>query len=278
MNRVDPAEELATALSAGTVAVLSDVHANGSAMRAAAADLAARRPQVVVVLGDLLTYGCEPLEVLDTLDRLSDTVTLFMIAGNHDQLYFRGAGSGTSAYLHRLPGFVRESVEWTARLLDGHALEERFVWREQLTVGSVLCAHANPFGYGDWTYLNSEPDLRRAAEALVAGGRLLGVFGHTHRRQAVIVTEGVLTALGTRVPLTHDLQRGAAILNPGSVGQPRGGGSSMLYLHGDPHGLRIEFVDLVYDVAAHTRAIEAAQLSDETKRRLLAFFGAGDRR
>lgn len=278
MNRVDPLEELVIALSAGTVAVLSDLHANGPAMRAAAADIGARRPQAVVVLGDLLTYGCEPLEVLDELDRLADTVALLMVAGNHDQLYFRGTGAGTSANRHRLPSFVRESVEWTARLLDGHALEERFVWREQLTVGSVLCAHANPFGYGDWTYLNTEPDLRRAAEALVGGGRLLGVFGHTHRRQAVIVTDGVLAPLGTRVPLTHDLPRSAAILNPGSVGQPRGAGSSMLYLHGDPHGLRTEFVDLVYDVAAHTRAIEAAQLSDETKRRLLGFFGAGNRR
>lgn len=277
MNPVDPLEELGTALSAGTVAVLSDVHANRPAMRAAAADIAARCPQVVIVLGDLLTYGCEPLEVLEELERLADTVALLMVTGNHDRLYFRSTGASTSDF-HRLPSFVRESVEWTARLLDGHALEERFVWREQLTAGSVLCAHANPFGYGDWTYLNTEPDLVRAAEVLVSGGRLLGVFGHTHRRQAVLFTDGEVAPLGTRVPLTHDLPRSAAILNPGSVGQPRGGGSSMLYLHGDSRGLRTEFVDLGYDVAAHNRAIEAAQLSDETKRRLLGFFGAGDRR
>ncbi len=198
-----------------------------------------------------------------------------MVSGNHDQLYFRNAGAGTSAYFHRLPSFVRESVEWTARQLDGHALEERFVWREQLAVGRVLCAHANPFGYGDWTYLNAERDLVRAAETLVAGGRLLGVFGHTHRRRAVIVTDGGLAPLGPRVPITHGSPRDAVVLNPGSVGQPRGGGSSMLYLQADPHGLRTEFIDLVYDVAAHTRTIEAAQLSEETKRRLLGFFGAG---
>ena len=50
--------------------VLSDLHANGRAFRAALARIEAERPDHVVVLGDLLTYGVDVDEVLDGVDRL----------------------------------------------------------------------------------------------------------------------------------------------------------------------------------------------------------------
>lgn len=272
---LDEPRELAAALSKGTVAVLSDLHGNAPAFRAAAESIAARRPDAAVVLGDLLTYGCEPLAVLQEVERLAEVLPLFIVKGNHDEFYFATPDLPDTEYFHRLQSFVRESVEWTARLLDDCALAEHFAWHERLSVGPVLFAHANPFASGDWTYLNGVADMRRAATTLADDGRRVGVFGHTHRRRSLIVADEEVTPLGDQIPLADDPQRVVTILNPGSVGQPRGERSSMLYLHGDVDGLKAEFVELDYDVGAHTRAIESADLSEETKSRLLSFFGEG---
>ena len=242
------------------MAVLSDVHANAGALVAATADIAARRPDAVVVLGDLLTYGCEPHAVLDGLEELGRRLPLYVVKGNHDELYFRPPLSPTAPDVGRLAAFVRESVEWTLQRIDGAEFEQRFPWRERLTVEGLLFAHANPFPYGDWTYLNTEPELRRAAATLEGGGSHIGVFGHTHRRRAVSIRDGAVV-LAPEL-LASDGQP-VVVLNPGSVGQPRRSGSS---------GLRVTFTDLRYDVAAHTRAIAASDLSEQTKARLLGYF------
>lgn len=274
----DDAATLDAALSEGALAVISDIHANVHALRAALGALDGA--DLVIVMGDLLTYGCEPLAVLDELDRLADRLPVVFVKGNHDQLYFDLAAGTDLTYFDALPDFVRESVEWTARQIDSHALETRYAWRERLTLGPpVLFAHANPFPYGDWTYLNSEAELRRAATALRADGWRVGVFGHTHRRRAVTVTgSGVGTLLADVVSPRGDE---VAILNPGSVGQPRGAGSSLLRLRAAPDArgapdapdaLRLDFHDLRYDVGAHLDAIIRADLSDATKARLARFF------
>lgn len=273
------------------MAVLSDIHANAGALAAATADIAARRPDAVVVLGDLLTYGCEPHAVLDGLEELGRRLPLHVVKGNHDELYFRPPLSPAAPDVGRFAAFVRESVEWTLQRVDGAEFEQRFPWQERLTVEGLLFAHANPFSYGDWSYLDDEAQLRRAAATLGSAGCAAGVFGHTHRRRAAQVVgdrvadlttshapspgAGEETAGQGRLVRTGDTasgQAGVTILNPGSVGQPRGSGSSMLYLAGGPSGLRVTFTDLRYDVAAHTRAVAASDLSEQTKARLLGYF------
>ena len=62
--------------------LLSDIHANHTALQAVLNDAAGRRYDQVIHLGDALGYGPHPREVLDALRDLDAICVL----GNHDEM------------------------------------------------------------------------------------------------------------------------------------------------------------------------------------------------
>jgi predicted phosphodiesterase len=260
------------------IAVISDLHSNATALRAALAAAEARGFDALVVLGDLLTYGCDPNEVLDLIRDALSRHTVRLIPGNHDQLYFDLA-AGNHAYFDRLPGWLRESVEWTWDNVRGKDLAHDFPWEKDVSLGGIFFAHANPFAYGDWTYLNTEGELDAAMAALRSRGETIGIFGHTHRGKVVEYPEntanGVRHELGTRPALSCDLMVGhGAVADPGSVGQPRGMGQSgsLLFVERSETRTHFRLQRLDYDVGVHLARIRASQLSGETQNKLMSYF------
>jgi len=49
------------------IAVISDIHANADALTAVLEELKNKRVDITIFLGDILTYGCQPIEVLSIL-------------------------------------------------------------------------------------------------------------------------------------------------------------------------------------------------------------------
>ncbi len=249
------------------VAVISDVHANAGAFRAALACARAQGFDRLIILGDLLTYGCDPHEVLDlTADAVARDGAV-LIKGNHDQMYLDLA-AGACAYRDRLPDWLRETTDWTHAALEGRPLA--FDWQESLQLDGVFFAHANPFAYGDWSYLNTEANFRRAASALQVRGMRAGIFGHTHRARILTVADKVLDH-GQRARLEGG---DTVIANPGSCGQPRDARreSSMMRMDIAPDALDIAILPVNYDLTAFRTRMDATALSDATKTRLLEFF------
>lgn len=230
------------------IAVLSDLHANGRALAAAREKLA--DVDRVIVLGDLLTYGLDVDEVLDTIESIAHDVIL----GNHDQLYL-DLLLGKTEYFDALPDWIRESVERTASTVDLQKFSTRFAWKTEVDVDGLHFAHANPFGYGDWTYLNAREQIERAASVLRGKGAKAGVFGHNHR---ALIHRG----------------EDVAIFNPGSLGQPRSRDARSTWLTLDSHTLEAAIEPVDYDVAAHVTALQRAPLTAATRDRLCAFFTA----
>lgn len=247
-------------------AVLSDIHGNALALEAALTRIRNASIDRVVILGDLFTYGCNPLEVIDLLE--SADRDLMMISGNHDEMY----PSGGDAYLAGLPDFIRESVRWTRGVLQGRRIALDLA--PELEAGPILFAHANPFGFGDWTYMNGGPAIAEAAGTLQARGKRAGVFGHTHRARISIVTaDGVVEEHDpAATSIAFDAPFRAAVINAGSVGQPRGTGASMLIARASEQGLECRVEELEYDVDAHVRAILTSEMSALTRKRLADFF------
>jgi predicted phosphodiesterase len=255
------------------VVVMTDIHANARALRRAL-ELARHGPMDrLIVLGDLLTYGFDVTEVIDLVGDAQHREGATLLVGNHDQLYFDLA-AGITTYYSGLPGWIRESVDHTMAALDASSLTA-LRWSPEARMGGTLFAHANPFAFGDWTYLNSPQENERAARALAEQDCSVGVFGHTHRRR-MFPDEQVSRdhALGDgqaieRVKVTAS----PSIVNPGAIGQPRGspGGSSFARLH-IGEGLEVEFVDVDYDAASHVATIHASPLSQATRDRLASFF------
>ncbi|MBI1945853.1 MAG: YfcE family phosphodiesterase [Deltaproteobacteria bacterium] len=235
------------------IGVVSDVHGNEHALAAALTRLEHERIDHLVMLGDLLSYGCRPLEVLERVHAASRRWPTEFLVGNHDQLYFE-LQRGVEGYVAQVHGWIQESARWTAARLGSTRLEVMFPWREQWRTGDVLFAHANPFAPRDWTYLNGEGERQRAATALEVLGCRVGVFGHTHR--------------------SFDLRLGGVrLVNPGSLGQPRDavGVSTVALLDGDDWRI----LEVAYDEAAHRADVEQSGLSTATQREILKFHGAG---
>lgn len=234
--------------------VISDLHANAAALEAALALLALEDLDGLVVLGDVLSYGCRPLEVIRLLEGAARSWPTRFIIGNHDELYFQ-LQRGDESYLEQLPLWIQESARWTTAQLGALRLAEAFAWQQEHVVADVLFAHANPFVHGDWTYLNDSETRRRAAQMLASRSLSTGIFGHTHR------------ALDETID-------GVRLLNPGSLGQPRDGDSADL--RRSSVGVWCDgawaAVTVAYDVQVHCRDVERSSLSDASKREICKFY------
>lgn len=260
------------------IAVISDLHSNATALQAALAAAETRGFDTLVILGDLLTYGCDPHAVLTRIGGLLAQGNARLVPGNHDQMYFDLA-AGRTSYFDRLPGWLRETAEWTHKQLGGVDLAADLPWEQHFSLAGIFFAHANPFAYGDWTYLNTEVEMDAAIGALRARGERMGVFGHTHRGKVVAYAGDTRAAtwreLGGEPALScHVAPGGEAVADPGSVGQPRGAGhfSSMLFIDVDAAGTRFHLHRVEYDVAAHLARIRASGLSSDTQAKLMSYF------
>jgi len=231
------------------LAVVSDIHANGEALDAVAREIARVRPDRVVHLGDLVGYNAEPERcVAWAAENAVDGVM-----GNHDAVVC-GRSDGENFNPPAL-----EAARWSAsRVSPGSAA---FLSRlpDRIAIGDdILLVHGAP----------SDPDrylfrLRDAEEemAVFPGGTGPRVvfFGHTHVPAAFVRKgRGAVAA----APLAgFRLERGdRAMVNPGSVGQPRDRDPRASFLIFDTDTGEAYWVRVPYDVKACQAKVIAAGL------------------
>jgi predicted phosphodiesterase len=259
-----------------SIVVLGDIHGNARALRRALALVDGGPHDRVVVLGDLLTYGPDVTEVVALIGDAQARWGAVLLVGNHDQLYF-DLPEGRCEYYAGLPEWLRESIDWTFSRLDPAAFASALRWQQELVVDDLLFAHANPFGFGDWRYLNSEADHAAAAMRLAERSLRVGVFGHTHRGKMFLASDGASPCeLRDAVDATFNLYRlgdGRLVVNAGSVGQPRSrrGEAFMLRITRARDTLGLAFQRIDYDVVAHLAALRALPLTEATRDRLCRF-------
>jgi len=252
--------------------VISDIHANATALRAVLARVKALKIKSVLMLGDLLGYGPHVVETCALIEDCKSTFELRMIRGNHDQIYIE-LEQGPSPYLARLGDWLKESSQWTARQIK-NPLSERYEWLWNTRYGRLHAHHANPFedvveGQKDWTYLNHDAQIIKAAEILKEEGAQAGVFGHNHRTLLAHVQGDTIERHDGVMNFERESE-GAYVLNPGSVGQPRSLESRATFMTIDSHRAEIHRVE--YDVDVHLKAIEKMNVSGATKSKLKGFF------
>jgi predicted phosphodiesterase len=182
------------------IAVLSDIHSAADHFRDALSAAREEGFDRLVILGDLFTYGPDPVETLALVEDALSNDGAILIKGNHDLLYMHGPQR--DGYLSSLPDWIAESVAWTAAQLGGSGIDD-LPWYDDWTDQRLLLSHANPFGPGDWTYVRDEQSAAAAATALEARNFDWGVFGHVHRFRL------------------YPAPNGGGVATVGSIGQPR---------------------------------------------------------
>lgn len=224
-----------------SIALLSDVHANLVALEAVLAELPA--VDGIWVMGDTVGYGPDPSDVIALLRERG----ALMVAGNHDLAVATGAGleafnaiAATAATTHR--GWLSPA--------------ERDFLASLPTIAQAAGATIVHGSLRDpiWEYVW---DARTAYASLSAAATELSCNGHTHV-PAVFQLDGdhVTSTLGRGAVAL----RGRALVNPGSVGQPRDRDPRAAWAVLDTEGRTVEFMRTGYDVGETQRRIRARGL------------------
>lgn len=258
------------------IIVLSDIHANINAYKVALKLARQIGFDQLVNLGDLLTYGCDTTEVLDETSNAVKTDNMILIKGNHDQLYF-DILCGNYSYYNTLPSWIQESIEWTNNNTYLGNYETRYNWQESYKFENIYFAHANPFNYGDWTYLDTNEKYIKSANDLSIGHNTIGVFGHTHRQKITTVSNDNKCAQITKSKISTSnisLKYLTFIINLDSIGQPRNSikKSTFLVINKKNDRYYLEFIDIPYDMNKHKAKIQKALLSKRTRKKIISYF------
>ena len=218
------------------IAVLSDIHANLAALEAVSSDL----PPVdeVWVLGDIVGYGPHPNEVIALLQAMGARSVL----GNHD-----GAAIGTVDPTQFNPD-ARTAIEWTAQVIDGNARAYIGSLPEVRRDGDLTAVHGSPRD-PIWEYITG-PSI--AAANFGSFDTRLCLFGHTHLPVVYRLVDGDVEPMTGMPGETHRLGEARALVNPGSVGQPRDGlrdaSYAVLSTGEAPGDDEVEFRRVRYDI------------------------------
>ena len=224
------------------VAFFADVHANLPALEAALADARERGATHLIHLGDAVGYGPQPAETLARLRQVAAAAVL----GNHD-----AAACGLLDPALFNP-FARETAERAALALD----QDAKAWLRDLPYvlegDGFACAHG---GFDDpeaFHYLETKEDALPSLAAM-PGFPLLAV-GHTHI--PCVFAQDEDGALRRLPPEDFALRPGCRyVVNPGSVGFPRGDRLTADYLLYDTVTRRIAFRAVPYDLAPYRLAL-----------------------
>jgi predicted phosphodiesterase len=238
------------------IAVLSDIHSNLPALEAVRADL----PDVdqVWVLGDIVGYGPQPNEVISALQAMGARSVL----GNHD-----GAAIGMVDAADFNPD-ARSAIEWTAREIDDNARAYIATLPEVRRDGDLTAVHGSPRD-PIWEYITGSAI---AAAHFDAFETRLCLFGHTHVPFAFRLVDGAIEAVPGLPGDVVKLDGARALLNPGSVGQPRDGlrdaAYAILELGDEPGNDSITFHRVRYEIDRTQRLMREATLPARLVERL----------
>ncbi|MBA3687319.1 MAG: metallophosphoesterase family protein [Chloroflexi bacterium] len=226
------------------LAVLSDIHANLAALDAVGDELGSF--DELWVLGDIVGYGPQPNEVIRRLQELGARA----VTGNHD-----GAAIGTVDASWFNPD-AQAAIQWTTTVLDENARAYLAALPEVRRDGELTAVHGSP-REPIWEYIT---DAAIAAANLGAFETRHCLYGHTHL-PVVYQADGahisVIPATASS-PIALDARR--ALINPGSVGQPRDGNPEASWLMLDTEAGIAEFHRVRYDIALTQRLMREVRL------------------
>ena len=239
--------------------VLSDIHANSTALTAAL-QMAKDRWDHIACLGDVVGYGPDPNEVATKIRELGART----IRGNHDK-----AGSGI-ANADDFNPVARNVALWTRDQLR----PENRKWLEELPTGPVS---VEGFSLVHGAFRDEDEYVfapAQALEGLLDAPSPITFFGHTHLQGGFTLRDNKVGVLhfkpaADNLSSTLTIEPGTTyLLNPGSVGQPRDGDTRAAFAIADIANNTIEFWRVPYDIEAVQARMATAGLPDPLIRRL----------
>jgi len=236
------------------VLVISDIHANITALEAVLSS--ANNYETVWCLGDLVGYGPDPNECVD---RVRELPNLTCVMGNHDL-----AAVGQLDAKDFNPE-ARAIVRWTSEALTVENKEFLRNLPETKERGPVTLVHGSP-RHPVWEYL-LDPIV--ASTNFEYFDTCFCFVGHTHLPVYYSLNNpSGRVSLGIPEPDQPIKLESRAILNPGSVGQPRDHDRRAAYAIFDLESLTWVGRRVGYDFRSVQERMEKAGLPERHIQRL----------
>lgn len=238
------------------LAIVSDIHGNLEAFEAVLKDITDQKADRTICLGDSIGYGPDPEAVVQLLRSRG----IESVMGNHE-LGIRDARISEWFNPH-----ARTSLEWTVTKLSDDSLSFLKTLPKAIVLEKMRFVHGFPPD-SPLVYLFQIPDSS-LSKVLERMDEQVCFIGHTHVLRLVI--QGPLGLNKRRLTSeTVDIQPECkAIVNVGSVGQPRDGDRRAKYVLFDTQARSLEVRFIEYPRETTIRKILAAGLPREHAERL----------
>jgi predicted phosphodiesterase len=233
-------------------AIFGDIHGNLEALQAVLQDAHEQGCANYVCLGDIVGYGANPSECLETVRALNCPT----VRGNHDE------GAANDSRLEDLNPLAQNALLWTRDQLSS----EQRTWLSELKllrqVRDFTVVHATLDSPGSWAYVTNRFD---AMASFSYQFTQLCFYGHTHAPRIFEKDDVVRGARGTEV----QIQRGTKyFVNAGSVGQSRDGDWRSAYALYDLDTSTVSIRRVEYDIDTAMKKIIDAGLPSLLAERL----------
>ena len=244
-------------------AIISDIHGNLPALQAVLADIDKQNIKRILCLGDIIGYGPNPIECVDLVRERCEIV----LCGNHDVAVL------TQAFgFHK---YARDAIDWTREQVKPGPMSlwvKRARWEflrnlpDRCVEGRTLYVHGSPrdpvmeyIEESDTVDMGFGPSEKiRSIFNMVEWACFVG---HTHH-PGVFTNDFKFLHPTKLQELTYKIpEDGKAVVNVGSVGQPRDGDSRSCYITLD--GDVVKYHRVEYDIEKVIAEMSRIDMLDE---------------
>jgi len=227
------------------IAIVSDIHSNLEALESVLKDIESKGIKEIICLGDVVGYGPNPAECAE----ISRNFKLTMM-GNHDE--------GLTNYPVGFTLRAQKALDWTReqlkpKWLSSKTVKERWNFLKNLPIthqeDNILYVHASPRQPTTEYILRTDCDEQFGGftklDEIFTMIKHICFVGHTHD-PGVIQNDKYIFSNPRDINYSYEIKDGIkAVINVGSVGQPRDGDNRACYITFD--GKMINYHRVEYD-------------------------------
>jgi hypothetical protein len=245
-----PREAIITVDARMLTALLADIHANFGALEACLRHAREHGAERFASLGDLVGYGPDPAEVIETILTVPGAIVL---KGKHDEAI------EIEPKVRDLNDVAYAAIAWTRTVLSEE--QQRFLSGLPLIAreGDTCYVHASAKRPEKWTYVE---DANAASASIDAAGAWYVFSEHVHEQKLCFASESRESWLiSARSRQRYPGSSAPQVAGPrGSAGQPRDGNPAASYALFDGAAHTLTFFRIPYDPMATASRIRAAGL------------------